>query len=285
MSSPGRRLYEWLASLLHPCTRAATRPSAVQCALSVLLIWCAGINFDVEGQYNHTLRGGLTSLVCEMQTALRAALPAATLTFDLDITPNNPTIQGGYDYPALSRCLSHIVPMAYDMTGRSVAPNAPLSAVVGGLQQYKALGIAPSKLVVALPWYAYDFTCAAAAPDVPCVLSPAGHHGDWYKVHRQLGYGQLLDLYDAMGQPNITYDRASQSKWFDYTNRTTLKRHRVSFDDPETLLPKYAGLLDAGVAGVGAWTVDATHRGDVGATAAAARAMWAAVRQATQSAV
>ena len=246
----------------------------------------------------------------------------------------------GYDYPALSRCLDHIVPMAYDMTGRSVAANAPLPAILDGTvhvsttpaprqhhasttsaprqhrvsttsaprqhrvstvsapcqraapchpgryrthgpergtpfdhdcranpvltrdaskcdcwrngataqrcngaagvsRQYKALGIDPSRLVVALPWYAYDFTCAPTPHAPDCDLPPGGHHANWSASSRQLGYGQVLDLHAAVGSPPITLNTSSVSKRFDYVNATTKQRHRVSFDDPETLLVKY----------------------------------------------
>jgi spore germination protein YaaH len=69
-------------------------------------------------------------------------------------------------------------------------------------------------------------------------------------------------------------------KWFDYVNTTTKQRHRVTFDDPETLARKYKALLNAGVAGVGAWTIAATQRQDVKRTKWAADAMWKAVRSA-----
>ena len=65
------------------------------------------------------------------------------------------------------------------MTHRSVAPNAPLPDILAGIQQYAAMGIAPSRLIIALPWYGYDFTCAAASPSGGCAL-PSG--SDWYAV-------------------------------------------------------------------------------------------------------
>jgi hypothetical protein len=70
-----------------------------------------GANFDVEGQYNASLKAALTSLICETRQAMHQYLPDATLTFDLSITPDNPTTRGGYDYPALAKCLDHIIPM------------------------------------------------------------------------------------------------------------------------------------------------------------------------------
>ena len=69
---------------------------------------------QIEGQYNSSRREGLSSLVCETKAALSAAIPGASLTFDLAISPNASVIRAGYDYPALDKCLTNIVPMAYD---------------------------------------------------------------------------------------------------------------------------------------------------------------------------
>ena len=70
-----------------------------------------GGNFDVEGQYNTSRKSALTSLICETRQAMQQYLPDATLTFDLAIAPDNPTIRGGYDYAALAKCLDYIIPM------------------------------------------------------------------------------------------------------------------------------------------------------------------------------
>ena len=77
---------------------------------------------QIEGQYNSSRREGLTSLVCETKAALSAAIPGASLTFDLAISPNASVIRAGYDYPALDRCLTNIVPMAYDSPSARCPP-------------------------------------------------------------------------------------------------------------------------------------------------------------------
>lgn len=239
-----------------------------------------GTNFDIEGQYNASRRTSLTNLICETQEMQQQYLPESTLTMDLDITPDNAVITGGYDYQALSQCLDYIVPMAYDMTGREVGANAPLPLILDGVQrQYHTLGVAPSKLIVALPWYAYSFICSTPNLGANCSLPAGAKHNTriWEQSYQQLGYGEVLDLYSAIGRPPVTYNKIVQYKWFEFTNRTTEQRHRVSFDDPETLLVKYTALLKAGVAGVGAWTIAATQRSSIAATQSASKDMWQAV--------
>jgi hypothetical protein len=43
------------------------------------------------------------------------------------------------------------------------------------------------------------------------------------------------------------WDSSAVFKYFDYVNTTTKQRHRVSYDDPETLLLKYKALLSIGM--------------------------------------
>ena len=89
--------------------------------------------------------------------------------------------------------------------------------------------------------------------------------------HEQRGYGQVLDLLQASlaDAPTLHLDTPSASKRFDYTNHTEGKKHRVWFDDDETLAIKYRAVLDAGVAGIAMWTADATHRAGPSDTRAA----------------
>lgn len=37
--------------------------------------------------------------------------------------------------------------------------NAPLAGAINGLEQYLALGIAPQKLILGVPWYGYVYPC------------------------------------------------------------------------------------------------------------------------------
>ena len=84
--------------------------------------------------------------------------------------------------------------MAYDMTGRRVNPNAPLPLIQAGMTQYSTmLNVSLSKVVVAFPWYGYDFACADDETGIQRNCSfPKGKQGLWYKVHKQLGYGTYI---------------------------------------------------------------------------------------------
>lgn len=111
--------------------------------------------------------------------------------------------------------------MVYHPGGPEVGANAPLPAILDGVtRQYKTLGIAPSHLVVALPWYAYVFRCSTAVFGANCSL-PAGAKRNrtvWDMSYFNLGYGEVLDLHESIGAPPVTYEQTSVYKWFDYVN-------------------------------------------------------------------
>lgn len=234
---------------------------------------------DVEAQTNASLRDSLTSLVCELRTALRAAIPNSTVSFDLAIEPEYPAIARGYDFPALSHCLDTIVPMAYDMVDGGKAANSPLPAVLGGIEEYRNLSIPLSKLNVALPWYGYDIVCDSLAPSELCTPPVAF-------PNRQIGLGQILDLHRSSGNPTIVLHEDSVCKSFDYIEHNSssgavMWRRRVTYDDNETLHRKYSAVLAQGVGGVGIWTADASHRYRPSDTRVLAASMWESVRRAT----
>ena len=110
----------------------------------------------------------------------------------------------GLNYTALGSVADYLVIMGYDLqyiepcshSGNCSQPplwpplaNAPLPGLRATVAQYGQLGVAPSKLVMALPWYGKDFACAplqgtaatAAGPRAsPCtLLVPDTPSGVW----------------------------------------------------------------------------------------------------------
>ena len=93
---------------------------------------------------------------------------------------------GGYNYTAIAREIDFFVVMGYDMiedarlARRGTAPsdppgswdehaNAPLPGLIDGVEQYRQLGVDPSQLVMALPWYRLHATFVASLSLPLCV--------------------------------------------------------------------------------------------------------------------
>ena len=94
-----------------------------------------GINLDIESYRRDP--ASLTLYVKELGEALRAALPAAQLSFDLAIAPKGQ--MQWYDHRSLAMHADFLVPMAYDENWGSVTPkaNSPLTGLTQGLAQYR----------------------------------------------------------------------------------------------------------------------------------------------------
>ena len=87
--------------------------------------------------------------------------------------------------------------------------NAPLPRVLHGIEEYRSIGIKPSKLSIALPWYGYDYVCSDLQPSADCVPVPKGGY-----PNRQPGLGEVLDLHATVGAPPIVFNPVSVSKYF-----------------------------------------------------------------------
>ena len=102
-----------------------------------------------------------------ISTAVHAALPSAQVTFASDILGfQNPHYQ--FDLPAIAQAVDYLVVMCYDADKNLTSPqfskaNMALPLLKKGVGQYGAHGIAPAKLVLAFPWYAYSWKCSANA--------------------------------------------------------------------------------------------------------------------------
>ena len=152
-------------------------------------------------------------------------------------------------------------------------PECPLPQLLEGIRQYGRLGIPPSALVIALPWYGHDYRCVDQAIGSPCELVPSqrawNHSGP-----AGINYGDALVLLrNGSAATGLMYDHATASAWFDYRDRAG-RRHQVWIDTPATLAVKIAALRDAGVRGISFWDT-----GDVryGTADGAADEMWDAI--------
>ena len=113
--------------------------------------------------------------------------------------------------------------MVYDMTASTspghatASANSPLYAIAECVRQYRALGVAPSQLVLAFPWYGYDFPCANTtrqAAGEPCKLIEHGAHiGGWER-----GFGTVVDTVKRAPLASMYWDDRTSTPWTEYVN-------------------------------------------------------------------
>jgi hypothetical protein len=248
-----------------------------------------GVNLDIEGATaSPATRQAITNATC----ALRAALGNAfQISFDVNVLPNRNNLTSRYDFRGLARCVDFLVPMVYDLAFANSHPtacaNSPLPAIAESVRQYGALGVAPSQLVMAFPWYGFDYACVNTtlrAQGQPCTLIMDGHarFGHW-----QVGYGSIIATVARARQTSVYWDNATSTPWIEYVDPHAPAapgpgvRGRISqlwFDDARSLALKYKAATAEGVRGFAIWTADAFHDGrSADHNKAAAAALWGAV--------
>lgn len=146
----------------------------------------------------------------------------------------------GYDEAALSREVDFLVVRAYDQhrPGGPAGPIAGIHWVREVLAYLKEQGVPPSKLVLGLAAYGYDW------PQDPRTQ-------EWAQV---LTYGQVMDrLHQAQqDDPQVTveWDPQAQVPYFRYKDRI------VYFENADSLSHKLALAREEKLAGVALWRLD-----------------------------
>jgi len=273
-----------------------------------------GVNFDPErpvARNDDATRNALTSLLRDARTALNgdngdgdpnhhnSSSKYYYISFDAAWSPRG--IDGRYyDYSSIAQVVDAVFVMAYDMQSqifdleRCVADaNSPLPRVERGLteflRQVPALRADPSKLVLGVPWYGYDYPCTNAnftqtadivggggigenggRPPV-CTLEPVPFRGAPCSdaAGTEIGLTRILTELAPLsieGNATISFDDRSMTPYFTYKKieqtpdnngiAAPALYHQVWFDCPRSLALKYKLAKDMGLGGVGFWNVD-----------------------------
>ncbi len=254
-----------------PPPDAANRTRQVQELVArVVALGADGLNLDIERYAGK--KATLTTYVTELAAALRSHVPSAQLSFDLGVSPNGQVAH--YDHRALSQQLDFIVPMAYDENwgDLSPAPNSPLPALVESLAQYRALGVDPSKLVFALPWYGTSWPCASPVRGSPCKTDLGKR--TWVQVVSQPAVSGIIARLGTQNTSAVRLEAVTQTKYFEWADNRTdpgSSRHVAAFDDADTIRAKVQSV--ASCRGVGMWYADCVS----GEPMDEAAAMWSAL--------
>merc|ERR1712196_396057 len=115
--------------------------------------------------------------------------------------------------------------MAYDECwGTATArANSPLPVLTDSVNQYKALGVPPEKLVMGLPWYGWDFPCDGVGAYTQCNITvPKGK--EWYGYATQISYSTANNT----ATHGYRIDQASNTAVTEYLENTngTEVRHQ-----------------------------------------------------------
>lgn len=147
----------------------------------------------------------------------------------------SPSYSAGYNYKTIGKYVDTMFLMTYDWhwPGGPSGPIAPINKVRETLN-YAVSVVPPSKLMLGIPMYAYDWT-----------ISGKKKKGTAYAQQR------AVNLYISH-QSQVHYDEKAASPWFRYVDEQGMQ-HEVWFEDPRSLLAKFRLVKEYRLAGLGCW--------------------------------
>jgi spore germination protein YaaH len=200
-----------------------------------------GINIDFEylGNVSGAIRDGFTRLIYNLGIELKRQIPNAVLTVDTYLISGSE--KQLFNLPILAKSVDAFVIMGYDMHTPHGTPG-PLSAmggdtnIIGYVQNYLEQ-VDSSKLILAVPYYGYDWPKDVASPSADMVYT--------------LPYAEIAQ---QSKDSKILWSDISQTPYFTYKDADGQNRI-VYFDNVRSLGIKYDFINKKKLKGVGIWTL------------------------------
>jgi spore germination protein YaaH len=200
-----------------------------------------GINIDFEylGDPTDAVRNGFTRLILNLDSELKRQVPDAILTIDTYLVSGSQ--KQLFNIPILAKNVDAFVIMGYDMHTPLGGPG-PVAAmggdtnIVGYVQNYLEQ-VPSSKLILAVPYYGYDWPKNVVSPTADLV--------------KTLPYAEIAQQ-DKNSQ--LLWDDISETPYFTYKDNSGIDRV-VHFDNVRSLGIKYDFINEKNLKGVGIWTL------------------------------
>lgn len=200
-----------------------------------------GINLDFEyiGTPSREVRDGFTRLVTNLRAEMKRVEPRSTLTLSSYITAA--AVPRLVDVPQIAGQIDAFVIMGYDFhtpSGNSgpISPMEGSYSILGFMQSYLEK-VSPDKLILAVPYYGYDWP-------VPSV-------GDRART-KSRPYAEIIS---SSKSSDIQWDDTSQSPYYNYKDAETGEQRVVHFENTRSLAIKYDFINRKELRGVGIWAL------------------------------
>lgn len=210
-----------------------------------------GINMDIEGPAaTKEVVDGISALTHEAHTAIKTINPNYIVTFDVYYSPFLADCISFlcYNYTAIASATDYMIAMDYDASLDLVLAysNSPLDLLAQSYNQYiNELGIPAQHLVMAVPWYGYNYTCSKfyneSGGDV-CVIADA--------PKSQSNFANIMESYHN-NIDGLKYLAKAKTPYF--TTKINGIYHQYHFDNTESLTYKFQLAQQLGLRGLTMW--------------------------------
>lgn len=196
-----------------------------------------GINIDFEyhGTPDENVTFGFTRLVANLNAELKRQIPNAKLTVDAYL--KSAAEDDLIDVASIANHVDAIVVMGYDVhtTQGGPGPIAPFegeSSIVGFLQSYLTR-VDPQKIILALPYYAYDWPTTGNQP---------------------ASIKSYAEVASPENQRPVLWDDVAQTPYYTYQDSSGAVRI-VHFENARSLGIKYDYVNQNNLQGIGIWAL------------------------------
>ncbi|KAN0022837.1 hypothetical protein ACTFIU_005578 [Dictyostelium citrinum] len=229
-----------------------------------------GLNFDVEDPITDPIVAKqYTQLVAATNKAFKSVNPYYQISVDVAWDASNCIDERCYDYVGLSKASDFLVVMDYDMQSRVytktcfASANSPPSLVLAGMLNFTKLGIDESSLVMALPWYGYNYPCIGdnyTLQTFECIIPPSNYLGCNCSdaSGTEINYSIIMNMLNNTEIQNggVQWDSELESPYFNFIDLFTGTQHQMWFDNPDSLTIKVSIARTMNLRGVGVWNID-----------------------------
>jgi len=252
-----------LNEMMDPTLRA----SWIDDTLSLVLDRFAdGIVFDYENpQPPGSLAGhAYATLIAETRDALQTSNPSYQISTCVPWSPDN--IDGrAYPWMELAEASDLLYVMDYDTRSQIfdaciASANAPFPGMVWGIQRWLDLGIAPTKLVLGVPWYGYRYRCLPGTPPdaIYCPIEKVAFRGincsDAAGI--EVAHRDIIKVFrstNATVTGGLRRDTNMDAPFFNaIVNQTTV--YQYWYDDTASLENKFRWAQQHHLRGIGPYT-------------------------------
>ncbi|MDX1547844.1 MAG: glycosyl hydrolase family 18 protein [Rhodothermales bacterium] len=216
-----------------------------------------GIQLDAEvfRAVPSPVRAAFTAFVVDLRGAMDALRPGLSLSLFLPAFDDADV----FDEAALARVADYVVVQGYDLHARNDEQAGPVAALDGWgrrnwrviVARYLGLGVPRTKLVMAVPYFGYEWPTETDAPGArtrgpgQTILS-VPVDTTHLRVRRKVGAAMAA-------RHGLRRDPQSGTPYYAFRDSTGW--HQGWFEDAESLRAKYAYVRQEGLAGVAVFTL------------------------------
>lgn len=209
-----------------------------------------GLNIDFEyiGTPDKKVRDGFSNLMINLYKTMKAQYPDSVLTIDTFVDAASATRI--HDIPILSQNSDGLVIMGYDFHTPGSSRPGPVAPMEGSGLSIKGLMAsyldkAPaSKLILAVPYYGYDWPVRQGSKNFEVV-------GVRQEVNA-IPYGEIAAV---TAGSRIQWDENAQVPWYLYLDPLTKQSRVVYFENVRSLGVKYDYVKQNKLQGVAIWAL------------------------------